>query len=100
MKYRFKAISPKGEERLKAFHEEINRKKSLKEKMALASISPLGVNVKSKLMKEEPFTITVWYSLLKKMDKSLVNIEQFIPTIKSQWFPDLEHKKDYEARLV
>lgn len=100
MKYRFKALSPKGEKALKAFHEEINRKKSLKEKMAMKSLSPLGVNVKSKIRDENPYTIDVWYSLLKKMDKKLVNINQFIPTIKTQWFPHLEHKIDYEARLI
>ena len=100
MKYLFKAISEDGELRLKAFHEEINRKKSLKETLAIKSLSPLGVNVKSELIKNEPFTIKVYYSLMKKMDKRLVHISQFIPTIKSQWFPTLEYKKDYEAQII
>jgi len=99
MKYVFKAKNEKATETFKEFHHKVNNK-TVKEKLAIASLSVLGVNVKSKLLNEKPYTIKVYYSLMKKMDKSLVVIEQFIPTIKSQWFPDLEYKKDYEVRLV
>jgi len=99
MKYVFRAITPKAETTFKKFHYDVNHK-SLKEKLAIASLSVLGTSVKSKLIKENPYTIKVYYSLMNKMDKKLVSIEQFIPTIKQVWFPDLEYKIDYGAKLI
>jgi len=99
MKFLFIAKTKKATETFKEFDHKVNNK-SVKEKLAIASLSALGVNVKSKVMSEDPYKIKVWYSLLKKMDKKIVSPEQFVDVWRTQWFPELQYKTDYEAKLV
>jgi len=99
VKFLFIAKTQKAIDTFKQFDHAVNHK-SMKEKLAIASLSALGANVKSKVISEKPFKIKVWYALLRKMDKNMASPEQFADTWRTQWFPELVYKQDYEARLI